>query len=233
MKTNKKRFLLCILLLLFIHITTVFGQLGIKGGLVMSGFKPSQDLKPFLGDDYRPFLGYEVDWIQNGYPDFGFQIGIFYTRDISKYFALQPELYYSQRGHHFYQIELYNTSYKLKVNYVEIPLLIKYKIPVGWSVKPSLLVGPYAAFKLSAKRTLDIWGEKDTRGVSCVNKLDYGLVFAVNSEFSAWSRQLMFEIRFNWGLASIMSQPEEFTDLYEDAGSVNLLAINFMTGFRF
>ncbi|MFQ6116615.1 MAG: outer membrane beta-barrel protein, partial [bacterium] len=118
MKINKKGFLLCILLLL-VHLSTAFGQLGLKGGLAVSGFQAWQDLRPYSGNDYRPFLGYEVDWIQDeGYPDVGFQVGVFYTKDLSKHFALQPELYYSQRGLHFYQTELYSTSYSLNVNYL-------------------------------------------------------------------------------------------------------------------
>jgi hypothetical protein len=233
--TGKKRFLLFLLFLLYAHLNTAFGQPGIKGGLVLSGFQPSQDLKPFLGNDYRPFLGYEIGWIQDdaGDPHIGLQIGFFYSGNISKYFAVQPELYYSQKGIHFYKTEFYNTSYQLKVNFIEIPLLLKYNIPLEWGVKPGLLAGPYAAFKLSANRTLEIWEEKDTRSVSGVKNLDYGLVFAIDAEFSAWSQKLMFEARFNWGLANIMEQPQEFTDLYDDAGTVKILAFTFMTGFRF
>ena len=223
------------LFLLFVHFNTVFGQTGIKVGVVVSGYQPSQDLTPFLDNDYRPFLGYEVDWIQDdaGSPDIGLQIGIFYTGNISKYFAVQPEVYYSQRGIHFYKTELYNTSYKLDVNYLEIPVLFKYTIPVNWGLTPGFLAGPYAAFKLSAKRTLEIWEERNTKSLSGVKNLDYGFVFAINSEFSAWSGQLMFEIRLNWGLANSMKQPEEFIDLYKDAGSIRLLAFSLMTGFRF
>ena len=99
MNTGKKRFLLFLLFLLYAHLNAVFGQAGIKGGLVLSGFQPSQDLKPFLGNDYRPFLGYEIGWIQDdaGDPHLGLQIGLFYAANISKYFAVQPELYYSQK----------------------------------------------------------------------------------------------------------------------------------------
>jgi hypothetical protein len=233
MKSNLKVLLLFLLLLIFVQSNLAFGQLGFKGGLVVSGFQPSQDLSPFSGNDYRPFLGYEVYWIQDdaAYPDIGLQFGIFYTKDISTYFALQPELLYSQRGLHFFQTELYNTSYSLNVNYLEIPVLIKYKIPVRWRVKPGLLAGPYIAVKLSAKRTLEIWDERNTKGVSSIKNLDYGLVFAIHSDFSAWSRQLVIEFRFNWGLANIMSQPEEFTEIFEDAGSVKVLAFTFMIGF--
>lgn len=234
MKTNENRFLFRLLIFLIIYSNLTIAQPGIKAGLVLSGFQPRQDLSPFLGNDYRPFLGYEVDWIQDeAHPKVGFQAGVFYTKDLSKHFAIQPELYYSQRGLHFYQTELYNISYSLNVSYLEIPLLLKYKFPVGWRIRPGLIAGPYAAFKLSANRTIDIWGERDTKSVTCVNNLDYGIVFGINSEFSAWSKQAIFELRFSWGLANIMKQPEEYTALFEDAGRVNVIAVTLMTGFRF
>lgn len=236
MEIKKPEFLLGISLLVLMPLTAVWGQFGIKGGLAVSGFQLSQNSSSSTGSDYRPFLGYEVEWIQEGdasSPDLGLQLGIFYVKSISKYFAVQPELYYSQRGLHFYQTKLYNSAYSLKVDYIEVPLLLKFKMLLKWSVKPSLLAGPYAAFKLSANRTLRIWEEQNTKSVSSVNDLDYGLVFAIHSEFSAWSRQLLFEIRFNWGLASMMKPPREFIDLYEDAGRVNVFAISFLTGIAF
>jgi hypothetical protein len=235
MNIRIKIFFIGILLLIFFLPNATFGQIGIKGGVVISGFQPWQDLSPFSGNDYQPFLGYEVDWLQDdaSYPDLCLQIGIFYTVDISKYFAFQPELYYSQRGLNFYKTELYNTTYSLNVSYLELPLLLKYNLPLDWQIKPSLFLGPYLALKLSANRTLDIEGETNTREVPAINNLDYGIVFAINTEFSAWAQNVMFELRINWGLANAMQQPEEFTDLYIDAGRVTVLAFTFMTGIRF
>jgi hypothetical protein len=235
MRSVKSSFHSRVLLLLLTLPSTAFAQPGIKAGVAVSGFQAWQDLEhPHSANDYRPFLGYEVDWLQEeSYPDFGLQIGLFYTRDISERFAVQPEVYYSERGVHFDQTELYNSSYSLNVAYLEIPLLLQYKIPVKWRLKPSILGGPYAAFKLSADRTLEIWGERDTRDVSSVNSLDYGFVFAVESEFSVLSRNMMVELRLNWGLANVMNQPDGFTDLFEDAGRVSVMAASLMTGLRF
>mgnify|MGYP005725352509 CR=1 FL=1 len=227
--------LLGLLLLIFMSPKKVQGQIAVKGGAALSGFQPWQDLSPFSGHDYRPFLGYEVDWLQHddtAAPSFGLQFGVSYTRRLSKHFAVQPELFYSQRGVYFYQTELYNTSYKLSADFIEIPVLFKYEIPLKLPFKPGLLLGPYAAFKLDADRTLDIWGEKETKNLSCVKNFDYGLVFAINSEFSAW-RPMMLEMRLNFGLANTMEQPEEFTEIFEDAGKVTVLAFTLMTGFRF
>ena len=55
MKSNKKVFFL-VVLLFFVQPNLTFGQPGIKVGLVVSGFQPWQDLTPFEGNDYRPFL---------------------------------------------------------------------------------------------------------------------------------------------------------------------------------
>ena len=233
---SKTIFLFGISLLVLLPLNAAWSQFGLKGGLAASGFQLSHNSSSSTGNDYRPFLGYEVEWMQESDApgaDLGLQIGIFYAKDFSKYFAVQPELYYSQRGLHFYQTELYNSVYSLNVDYVEVPVLLKFKIPLNWRVKPGLLAGPYAAFKLRANRTLRIWEEQNTKRVSSVNDLDYGLVFAIDSKFSAWSRQLLFEIRFNWGLASMMAQPKEFIDLYDDAGRVNVLAFTFLTGIEF
>jgi len=222
------------LILIFMALDIAYGQFGIKAGVALSGYQPSQNISTEYNHDYRPFLGYEIEWIQNdaGSPDIGLQLGIFYTHTISKYFALQPELLYSQRGINFYKTELYNTSYNLNVSYLEIPILFKYKLPLDWSLAPSVLAGPYAAFKLSANRTLNIWEESSTKSISGVKNFDYGLVFAINFEFAELSLSPMLEIRFNLGLANTMEQPEEFMSLYEDPGSVKLYSFSLVTGIK-
>ncbi len=222
------------LIIIFIALDIAYGQFGIKAGVALSGYQPSQNISTEYNHDYRPFLGYEIEWVQNdaGSPDIGLQLGIFYTHTISKYFALQPELFYSQRGINFYKTELYNTSYNLNVSYLEIPILFRYKLPFDWIAAPSVLAGPYAAFKLSANRTLNIWEENSTKSISGVKNFDYGLVFAINFEFSELSLSPMLEIRFNLGLANTMEQPEEFMSLYEDPGSVKLYSFSLVTGIK-
>jgi len=222
------------LILIFIALDVTYGQFGIKAGVALSGYQPSQNISTGYNHDYQPFLGYEVEWIQNdaGSPDIGLQLGIFYTHTIFKYFALQPELFYSQRGINFYKTKLYNTSYNLNVSYLEIPILFKYKIPLDWILAPSVLAGPYAALKLSANRTLNIREESSTKSISGVKNFDYGLVFAINFEFAELSLSPMLEIRFNLGLANTMEQPEEFTSLYEDPGSVKLYSFSLVTGIK-
>lgn len=114
--------------LIFIYLTLTFwvnialAQFGVKGGVSTSGLLSKHR-------DFRPFIGYEVDWVQNGVsnPRIGFQVGAFYCLNISRNFVFQPELSYSQRGYYFDQTPLYDTKIKINLSYVELPFLLKYR----------------------------------------------------------------------------------------------------------
>jgi len=235
MLTSKKRLIIPFLLLLS-PAAAGFAQLGVKGGIAISGFRLSPDDAGTSQEiDFRPFLGYEVGWVQYGTsnPDFGFQLGVFYAARLSEDLSIQPELHFAQRGYWFEQIENYNTFYQLKVHYLQIPLLLKYGPPLDWAVRPGLLLGPYVSFRLTASRTIEIWGKRDTRSVSAVNFLDYGLVVAVDGEFSAWSQTVGVELRFDLGLSSALSQPQEYTVLNANPGTVRVLAFSALLCYRF
>jgi hypothetical protein len=235
MLTAKKR-LIILFLLLCSPAGAAFAQVSVKGGIAVSGYRLSPDDAGSSQEiDFRPFLGYEVGWIQYGTsnPAIGFQLGVSYTARLSEELSVQPELYFAQRGYRFEQIERYNTSYQLKVHYLQIPLLVKYMFPFDWAVRPGLLLGPYVSFRMSASRTIEIWGIRDTRRVSAVNFLDYGLIFAVDGEFVAWSQAVGVELRFDLGLASALSQPQEYTVLNENPGTVRVRALSAMLWYRF
>jgi hypothetical protein len=210
------------------------GQLGFKGGIAVSGYRATHsDVRVWLGEDYRPFLGYEVDLFQDGdgVPDAGVQLGAFYTRRISGHLAVQPEVYFAQRGLIFDQIELYNASYHLQVSYLQLPVLLRYGLSER-NVRPSILFGPYAGLRLSSNRTIDSWGERDTRSLSSVKALDYGLMCGIGAGFDAWSQPLILEARLEWGLAGTMSPLEQATDLHDSPGKVNLISVTFLVGWK-
>jgi hypothetical protein len=219
-------FLIVFVFLLF--STTLFAQPGIKGGMSISALQSSNE-------DYRPLLGYEVSWVQNGTsnPRFGLQLGLFYTFRLSDNLNFQPELLYSQRGYQFDQTPLYNTNYTLKLNYLEVPALINYKLQFEWSFYPTITAGPYAALKLSSDKQIIIAGEEFKGEVSSVNSFDYGLVIGLGAEFNFWDGQIILDLRINWGLSNIMTQPDEFISLSDNPGTVKTRAVTFMTGYRF
>jgi hypothetical protein len=203
-------------------------QVGIKGGLAVSGLQSSNE-------DFTPFLGYEVSWVQDGAsnPVFGLQLGVFYNFKFSDSFNFQPELYFVQKGYQFDQTPLYNTNYSLNINYLELPVLLEYNLPLDWGFHPIIVAGPFAALKLSSDKTIRIEDEEVNSDVSSVNDFDYGLVFGFGAEFTAWDGELIFDLRINWGFANIMTQPDDFITLSGDPGTVKTRAVTLMTGYRF
>jgi hypothetical protein len=134
---------------------TSAAQVGVKVGVAASGFRATHsDERVWTGEDYRPFLGYEVDRLQNGdaYPALDVQLGVTYTRSVTDRFAAQPELHLALRGLRWDQVGQYDEAYELDVAYLQIPLLLRLAGPTGWRVRPNLLLGPYVARRLSANR---------------------------------------------------------------------------------
>ncbi|MBT8387274.1 MAG: PorT family protein [Ignavibacteria bacterium] len=219
------KFLILFFLLAALQLSA---QPGIKGGITISGLQSSTK-------DFTPFLGYEISWLQyeTSNPVFGLQIGAFYTFNLSDAFKFQPELYFIQRGYQFDQTPLYNTNYSLHINYLELPALFEYNLPLDWGFNPKIIVGPFAALKLSSDKQIRISNEEINGNVSSVNNLDYGLVFGINTEFTAWDGELIFDLRINWGFANVMTQPDEFISISDDLGTVKTRAVTLMTGYRF
>ena len=58
-------------------------------------------------------------------------------------------------------------------------------------------------------------------------------MLGIATEFKAWDGEIIFDLRINWGLANVLSQPDNFIDLYNDPGTVKTRAITLMTGYRF
>jgi len=223
-----KTFLLILIVFLIPFIIPLSAQPGIKAGMSISALQSSTE-------DFQPFLGYEVSWLQDGIsnPKFELQLGIFYTIKFSDAFKLQPELHFSQRGYQFDQTPFYNTNYSLNINYLQLPVLLEYFLLLDWSFNPVITAGPFFALKLSSDKIIRIADKEITGGVSGVNDIDYGLVFGIGAEFPAWDGQIILDVRMNWGFANVMTQPDNFLSVSDDPGTVKTRAVILMTGYRF
>lgn len=216
-------FLLAPFLFQFVH-----AQIGVKAGISLSGLLSSHP------DDFRPFLGHEVEWIQYGESKaiIGIQIGLFYSIKISDSFDLQPELSYVQRGYWFDQTPLYDANYVVSIDYLTLPVTIRYKLPID-AFQIRVFTGPYVGFKLSANGSIEYQGKKEVKSLASVKPFDYGLVTGLGSHVDLGRGQMMVDLQFNWGLHNMMSQPSSNVDLYEDPGMVRNLAFALLIGYRF
>jgi hypothetical protein len=93
----------------------------------------------------------------------GFAAGGYLEISLPLLFTIQPEILYSQKGF-TYDENVFGTNVKVtaKLNYLEIPVLVKYSFPVP-VVKPSLYAGPAMGILLGAKVKAEAAGQSRRR----------------------------------------------------------------------
>jgi hypothetical protein len=227
MKKHTRQLVIASFLSLFLP-SALHAQIGVKFGVSLSALFSSR------ADDFRPFLGHEVEWMQYGEsrPVIGVHLGVFYSIRLSKYFDLQPEISFTQRGYWFDQTPIYDARYVVRINYLELPVVIKYRVPID-AFNLNLSTGPFVAINLGAHRYIEYQGKADVKSLTCVKPFDYGIAMGLGSEVKTGMGHLVFDLQFNWGLNTMMTQPNNYIDLYEDPGRVRNLALTLVIGHRF
>ena len=128
-------------------------------------------------------------------------LGGFAVFRLTDYLFLQPELNFVQKGQKtqsaYYWLP--NVPIKIKIHYLEIPVLIKFNLTSESSITPSLLAGPYMAFKLHSRTqaggvSLDWHHFKST---------DFGIVLGGALDCKMGKNTLVFDLRYNLGLSKI------------------------------
>lgn len=154
------------------------------------GPKAGLSLAKLTGDD----IG-DVDW------KIGFSGGAFLGIGVSPTLTVQPELVYVMKGAKETDM---GVDYKYKVNYVEVPILVKWTAPTEGSVKPNVFFGVAPAFLMSAKISGDSAGvsaELDIKDE--VKSVDFGAVIGGGLDFPAGSGTVCFDVRYTLGLTKI------------------------------
>ncbi|WP_281310229.1 porin family protein [Flavobacterium flavigenum] len=162
-------------------------EFGIKGGVNMSNFyNEDADDKNML---------------------FGFNAGVYATLPISDFVAIQPEILFTTRGSELeYNTALASGSTKLKLNYIEVPLLVRVNLTKNFNIH----AGGYASYLVSSKATgegaLEFEQDFDTDNF---NKFDAGLAAGVGLDFNPISVGL----RYNYGLTTFVKDGDNSSDL--------------------
>ncbi len=115
----------------------------------------------------------------------------------------------------------------MRLNYVEIPLLLKMVFPNKSSFQPGIFIGRYWAFNTNAKNILEYGSsrtEEDIKGQ--IANIDYGWVAGISAEWQMGRGKLVLDIRYNLGLKSI--NQSTLVDY-----SVKIRSIALMVGYSF
>lgn len=116
-----------------------------------------------------------------------FHIGGLAEIPISEKFAVQPELLYSSQGSNW---ALNSSGSKLKLDYVNVPLMVKYYIIEGLSAE----AGPLAGFLLSTNADKEDFKSLD-------------IAFGIGGSYKIGDN-LFVGLRYNKGIMNINSNPD-------------------------
>ena len=129
--------------------------------MLCSAFAFSQEIK------FGAKVGLNLSNLRGDYPagidehhsKIGFNIGGFAEYEINDKFTLQPELLFSTQGNTYGYKDYYGggsyydgAEYNLKLNYLNLPIILKYKI----IEKLSIDFGPQIGYLISAKTKIDV-----------------------------------------------------------------------------
>ena len=178
----------------------------IKGGLKIGASSAKlhgddvEDLTDFLGEDQKSRIGLCA--------------GGFITFNITEMFAIQPEVLYTMKGSK-YEEEIFGETLKvwIKLDYLEIPVLVKIMVPTPGGVKPCLFAGPVLAMKLSGKVKFEYGADSKEEDIEeDMKSTDFGLVIGagVDIGFGAPGMgKITLDIRYSLGLSTISDFEDE------------------------
>jgi len=176
-------------------------EFGVKGGFNMSNLYGS-------GDD-----------VDDNNVLYGFNAGVYATLPISDFIAIQPEILFTTKGAKLeYNNQLVSGDAKFKLNYIEVPLLVRVNITKNFNVH----AGGYASYLVSSKVTgegsFDFDENVDTDDL---NKFDAGIAAGVGVDFDPIS----IGVRYNYGLTKVGKERNDGfggTYTFPDAKNSNL-----------
>jgi hypothetical protein len=143
----------------------------------------------------------------------GFVGGAYGAFELAPGFGLQPELLFVRKGAKLFStnVTIGSTTFgkvgtTLDVDYVEVPVLLRFDVPSAGLVDLRLLAGPVASFKMNEQlSTTGLIGVKlDTNEIKTA---DWGLAAGGAIAIKSGSYTLVGEGRYTFGLANISDLP--------------------------
>jgi hypothetical protein len=143
----------------------------------------------------------DLDWKNS----VGFCAGVFLELNFGRILTIQPEVLYTLKGAKptFEEGELSGTE-KLTFDYIEIPLLLKLRLPTG-SFHPFIFGGPAIGFNLTAKYKDIVDGETYEGDIDDFKKLDYSFVLGGGLQLGS---SLHLDVRYTMGLQKLIQLPD-------------------------
>lgn len=172
---------------------------------MMAGLKGGLNIAKMSGDDVPD----EATWLYGGAG------GIYFGYAFNDMFCIQPEVLFMMKG---WKMEVDGETFSGKLNYIDIPVLLKVNIPTEGSFRPSIFAGPYLGMLLSAK-----FEDEDIKDFT--KSMDYGLVFGAGLNYMLAEDKgfISLDARYGMGLTTI--------DDTDDEADLKNMGITIMVGY--
>lgn len=131
----------------------------------------------------------------------GFNGGVFLALNFGRVVTIQWEALYTMKGATYVALDDTFTD-KLYADYIEVPLLLKLRIPLP-VIQPFVFAGPTVGFKLQEK--LESNGEEVPLTENLLKNNDYGAIFGAGLNLG---RSFMVDVRYSLGLQKVISTVE-------------------------
>jgi hypothetical protein len=153
-------------------------SLGAKGGVTFTSFN---------GDDAADIKRRK-----------GFAGGAFVNLSFLKVLSIQPEFLYHQKGA---TNTMNGTKDEIKINYFQIPVLIKFRVPLGETVYPHIFAGPSFAYRTSTEYNSTNMhnGKSVETDVDRIRTTDSGGIIGAGIDFEAGSIFFTLDGRYGFG----------------------------------
>ncbi len=194
---------------------------------------------------------------------FKLKAGVYYSFQISDQISIQPEIALLNYTYDYIGITYYDNQsgnkhlrYYDNLRFIEVPVLLKYCFPLKGDLKPVLLAGGYASFRLTEKvpeyesdqnraiyNDLDsgysegFWGDFEVPLIREYASVDWGIILGIGVEHGIGKTRLSFDVRFNIGLNDIVTVRSAEYDNYKNSNPIQFTkrnqSISFNIGLSF
>lgn len=169
----------------------------------------------------------------------GFQVSIVSDLRLSDYFSLRflPGITFGQRTLYFYEydenkdieeLEL-DDKWELESNYLDFPLLVKYKSKRVNNYAPYLIAGSSVRYDLAARRRINATGDTDRR----LKPVDIYFEFGFGIDYYLKYFKFSTELKLSAGLRDIWINDETVYDSPEIESIDRLNSYLVMLSFHF
>lgn len=149
----------------------------------------------------------------------GFLAGGMVNVPLGGILSLRPEVFYIQKG---IKEEFGGTEATLKLDYIEIPVLLVVGVPTSGNLTPEFFAGPQFAFRVKCSvSSSGASADCNAGGSDPIKSTDYGLVFGAALRIS----QFLIMAQYDLGLNKIDNDPDPF--------DIKTTALMFKLGYFF